>query len=678
MAPCTKPGGPRSFAGSIFWLLFYRQSSIVAASNDQHQTNPIPPEPKNENDMNPPSKEEHGKRLTVLSLAALGVVFGDIGTSPLYAMRECFHGQYGIAASPDNVLGVLSLIFWALLLIVSFKYLGFILRADNDGEGGILALTALIKPKNVKSRTPQWALVGLGVFGACLMYGDGMITPAISVLSAVEGVKNITPLLEPYVIPVTIAILAGLFLLQKRGTAKVGSLFGPIMLLWFCVLAVLGIVQIVKCPEVLAAVFPWHGLDFLLENRVHGFIVLGAVFLAVTGAEAIYTDMGHFGRQPIQLVWFAVAFPALVLNYFGQGALLLARPEEAYHPFYALVPGWAMIPMVLLATCATIIASQAVITGSFSLTRQAIQMGYLPRLRITQTSSAHIGQIYVGPVNWALMLCTIGLVLGFQSSSKLAAAYGVAVSADMMITTALFFVVVSKRWGWNRLTAGLLTALFFVVELPFFAANMSKIFHGAWFALAIGGFFFLIMLTWEQGREILARKMRGLTPRLDEFKKMLARTSPQRINGQAVFLTRSHDIVPAALMHNLKHNKILHSEVFFLNIRTEEIPRVPNFEKIEAEKLGAGLYRIIAHYGFMEEPKINTIFALARGKGVNLDMKEASFFLGREKLSISEHPEMWRWRSQLFLFLSRNAMDAAAFFDIPSDQVIEVGVQLEL
>lgn len=628
--------------------------------------------------MNVPSKEAHGKELAALSLAALGVVFGDIGTSPLYAMRECFHGEYGIATTPDNVFGVLSLIFWALLLIVSLKYLGFILRADNEGEGGVLALTALIKPKNLKRHTPRWVLVGTGLFAACLMYGDGMITPAISVLSAVEGVQNITPLFESFVIPATIIILAGLFLLQKRGTAKVGRLFGPVMLLWFTMLAALGIGQIVKCPQVLAAVFPWHGVYFLLENKMHGFIVLGAVFLAVTGAEAIYADMGHFGRRPIRMVWFLAAFPALVLNYFGQGALLLISPEKSDHPFYAMVPDWAMIPMVLLATFATIIASQAVITGSFSLTRQAIQLGYLPRLRITHTSSSHMGQIYVGPVNWALMLCTIGLVLGFQSSSKLAAAYGVAVSATMLITTTLFFVVASKRWKWNPLTAGLLTALFFMVDLPFFGANMSKIFHGAWFALAIGGIFFLVMLTWEQGREILGKRMRSLTPRLDKFMEMLTNTPPQRINGQAVFLTRSHDIVPAALMHNLKHNKILHSEVVFLNIRTEEIPRVPNFEKIEAEKLGNGLYRIIAHYGFMEEPKIDTIFTLSRSKGVNLEMRDASFFLGREKLSIGEKPEMWRWRAQLFLFLARNAMDAAAFFDIPADQVIEVGIQLEL
>jgi len=629
--------------------------------------------------MSDPSVEKiSGKQLAALSLTALGVVFGDIGTSPLYAMRECFHGEYGIAVTAANVLGVVSLVFWALLFIVSVKYLGFILRADNEGEGGILSLTALLKPKQIKPQTPRWFLVALGVFGACLMYGDGMITPAISVLSAVEGVQNITPVLEPYIIPITMAILGGLFLLQKRGTARVGRLFGPIMLFWFCSLAILGIVQIVQCPQILAAVLPWHGINFLIANKIHGFIVLGGVFLAVTGAEAIYTDMGHFGKKPIRMVWFIVAFPALVLNYFGQGALLLAKPEEAHHPFYAIVPDWAMIPMVLLATMATIIASQAVITGSFSLTRQAIQLGYLPRLKITHTSFSHIGQIYVGPVNWALMLCTIGLVLGFQSSSKLAAAYGVAVSTDMLITSTLFFVVVRKRWDWSLLTAGLLTAGFYVVELPFLAANMSKIFHGAWFALFIGGFFFLIMLTWEQGRRILGQKMRTLTPKLDEFKKILADNPPPRITGQAVFLTRSHDIVPAALMHNLQHNKILHSEVVFLNIRTEEIPRIPVVEKIEVEKLGDGLSRIIAHYGFMEEPNIGVIFALARNKGVNVDIKKASFFLGREKLTISDHPEMWRWRAHLFLFLARNAMDAAAFFDIPSNQVIEVGIQLEL
>lgn len=624
------------------------------------------------------TEEYSGKKLAAISLATLGVVFGDIGTSPLYAIRECFHGEYGINAGPDNVLGVLSLIFWALLLIVSLKYLIFILRADNDGEGGVLALTALAISKKAAPGRIQKTLVALGLFAACLLYGDGMITPAISVLSAVEGVGLITPLFEPYIIHVTLIILTGLFLLQKHGTARVGTLFGPIILIWFCALAGLGIIQILKNPQVLNAVFPWFGLAFLIHNKLHGFIVLGAVFLVVTGGEAIYADMGHFGRRPIRLTWFVVAFPALVLNYFGQGAFLLTHPEATSHPFYAIVPPWALIPMVVLATMATIIASQAVITGAFSLTSQAIQLGYLPRLRITHTSMAHIGQIYVGPINWLLMVCTIGLVVGFQSSSNLAAAYGVAVTSTMLVTTALFFVVAYKRWHWSLLKAGSLTALFLVVDFSFFAANMTKIFHGAWFPLVIAGFIYSIMITWEHGRKILAEKMVGLTSDLREFLAAVAGDPPRRVPGQAFFLTRSHNLVPAAMVQNLRHNKILHNEVYFLNIRTEEIPRVPNLEKIEVERLGSGIYRIIAHFGFMEEPNIAVIFALCQGQGLRTELKDASFFLGREKLSIGAKPGMSNWRSRLFLILSRNAMDAAGFFDIPSNQVIEVGAQLEL
>jgi KUP system potassium uptake protein len=404
-------------------------------------------------------KEASGGRLATLSLAALGVVFGDIGTSPLYAIRECFHGEYGISVTHENILGVLSLMFWALVVIVSFKYLTYVVRADNNGEGGVLALTALLKRTNShKGRVA--ALVAVGLFGACLLYGDGMITPAISVLSAVEGIRIIMPTFEPYVIPLTIVIIAGLFLLQRQGTARVGSYFGPVILLWFVVLAVLGMIQIARVPNVLSALFPWHGIMFFIKNGLHGFVVLGAVFLVVTGAEALYADMGHFGKRPIRLVWIVLVFPALVLNYFGQGALLMLKPEESHHPFYALVPGWALVPMVLLATAATIIASQAVITGSFSLTRQAIQLGYLPRLKILHTSAAHIGQIYIAPVNWLLMACTIGLVMGFQSSSKLAAAYGVAVTSTMLITTTLFYVVARYRWGWGRLAAGALSGLF--------------------------------------------------------------------------------------------------------------------------------------------------------------------------------------------------------------------------
>ncbi len=625
------------------------------------------------------SKEATGGRLATLSLAALGVVFGDIGTSPIYAIRECFHGDYGIPVTHDNILGVLSLMLWALIMIVSFKYLSFMLRADNNGEGGVVALTALLKGKNQKRR--KWSgLVAAGLFGACLLYGDGMITPAISVLSAVEGIQIITPVFKPYIVPLTIVILSGLFLLQSRGTAKVGGLFGPVIFIWFVVLAVLGTFQIIREPSVLVAVFPWHGIMFLVRNRLHGFVVLGAVFLVVTGAEALYADMGHFGKRPIRLTWTFLVLPALVLNYFGQGAFLMLNPKTTHHPFYALVPAWGLIPMVLLATIATIIASQAVITGSFSLTRQAIQLGYLPRLRVSHTSAAHIGQIYIAPVNWLLMICTIGIVIGFHSSSQLAAAYGVAVTSTMLITTTLFYVVARHRWGWGRLAAGSLTVIFFMVDITFFCANISKIFHGAWFPLVIGAAFFMLMLTWEKGRRILKEQLVNLSPSIEDFGKSLEENPPQKVRGQAVFLTGNPDRIPQALAQNVTHNKILHAEVAILHFKTEDIPRVPNLEKVEAEKIKAlsGFFRITAHHGFMETPKIETIFALAREKGVEIKLESASFFLGREKLVIGEHPKLKRWRSSLFIFLSKNSMDASSFFGIPSDQVIEVGVQFEL
>ncbi|MGD8662648.1 MAG: potassium transporter Kup [Desulfobacterales bacterium] len=629
-------------------------------------------------DFHAVQKDLSNKQLAKLSLAALGIVFGDIGTSPLYAIRECFHGEYGIAVSPANVLGVLSLMFWSLVMIVSFKYLIFVLRADNQGEGGVMALTALIKSAAGQMKNSRLTLVSIGLFAACLLYGDGMITPAISVLSAAEGIRIITPIFDPYVVPVTIIILGGLFMIQRRGTARVGGLFGPIILVWFGVLAVLGFIQIVRSPQVLAALLPWHGIKFLLINGFHGFVVLGAVFLVVTGAEALYADMGHFGKRPIRLTWIVLVFPALVLNYFGQGALLLTKPEEAHHPFYALVPSWALIPMVILATLATIIASQAVITGSFSLTRQAIQLGYLPRLRIIHTSASHIGQIYIGPVNWLLMICTIGLVLGFQSSSKLAAAYGVAVTSTMLVTTTLFYVVARKRWGWDRLTAGTLATVFFLVDIPFFGANISKIFHGAWFPLVIGALFFMLMLTWEQGRSLLADQSRTFTPSFDTFKKSLDENPPHRVSGQAVFLIRNPDVAPLTLVQNLKHNKIIHSDVAILHFKTENVPRVPNFDKVKTEKLGGGFFQIIAHHGFMEQPKIDTILLLAHEQGLNFKLEEASYYLGREKLSRGPDPRMSRWRSNLFIFMSRNAMDAASFFGIPSDRIIEVGVHLQL
>jgi KUP system potassium uptake protein len=618
------------------------------------------------------------RRLAMLSMTALGVVFGDIGTSPLYAIRECFHGEYGIAATNGNILGVLSLMFWALVMIVGFKYLTFVLRADNNGEGGVIALTSLLKRTNIK-KSQGLGFIGLGLFAACLLYGDGMITPAISVLSAVEGIRIITPVFKPYIIPITIIILAGLFLLQRRGTAKVGTLFGPIILIWFIAIAVLGIAQILHNPKVLSAVFPWYGMTFLLQNSLRGFVVLGAVFLVVTGAEALYADMGHFGKRPIRMTWIFLVFPALVLNYFGQGAHMMLKPEESFHPFYSIVPEWALIPMVLLATVATIIASQAVITGSFSLTRQAIQLGYLPRLRVTHTSAARIGQIYVAPVNWMLMICTIGLVIGFRSSSNLAAAYGVAVTSTMLITTTLFFLVAHRRWGWGKMKAGALVGIFFLVDIPFFFANISKLLHGAWFPLAIGAAFFTVMLTWKKGRSILAEKILAFSPSVEDFKKSIDENPPQRVRGQAIFLSGNPDRVPRAVIQNIYHNKIMHSEIVILNFRTEDVPRVSNFDKIEAEKISSGFYRMIVHHGFMEtHNKIENIIALAREKGIGIDPETTSFFLGREKLVLGSRPKMSKWRTNLFIFLSRNSMDASSFFEIPSNQVIEVGVQFDL
>ena len=618
------------------------------------------------------------KRWVTLSIAALGVVFGDIGTSPLYALRECFHGEYAIAVTPANVLGVLSLLFWSLLIVVTLKYLTFILRADNKGEGGVIALTALVRSSKPKNSGKRWVLLLVGLFGASLLYGDGMITPAISVLSAIEGLRIITPAFNPYVIPITIIILASLFMLQHRGTEKVGALFGPVILLWFSILAVLGLSAIIENPRVLIAVWPGYGIQFLLRNQMTGFFVLGAVFLVVTGVEALYADLGHFGPGPIRLVWIVIVLPALLLNYFGQGANLLRNPELAHHPFYSLVPSWAIVPMVILATTATIIASQAVITGAFSLTQQAVQMNYLPRLRIVHTSAKKIGQIYVPVVNWFLMVATIGLVAGFQSSSKLAAAYGVAVTSTMVISTILFYVVAREKLGWGRLTAGIPTALFLVVDLSFFGANVSKILHGAWFPLVIGAFVFTIMTTWEKGRRTLATQIKALTLSFKAFQESLQPEPPQRVPGQAIFLVGNPDLVPAALINNVYHNKVLHSEIAFLHFSTEGIPRVANLEKVTVTKLGGGFYKVIARHGFMEEPRMPKIIDLIREKGLDFKMENASFFIGHERLQSNGTSRMWRWQAALFRFLSRNALDIAAFYDIPIEQIIEAGVRLRL
>ena len=619
------------------------------------------------------------RKLTKLSIAALGVVFGDIGTSPLYAIRECFHGEFAIGVNTANVYGVLSLMVWALILIVSIKYLSFILRADNNGEGGVLALTALVRPLLSKKISKSgWLLISLGIFAGALLYGDGMITPAISVLSAVEGIREITNFFDPYVIPITIGILAGLFLFQRKGTASVGSLFGPIIFVWFSVLAILGIFEIVKNPDVLIAINPFYAIEFIIQNKLAGFLVLGAVFLVVTGAEALYADLGHFGSKPIRLTWIGIVLPALLLNYFGQGALLLSKPSQAYHPFYGMVPSWAIIPMVVLATTATIIASQAVITGAFSLTRQSIQLGFLPRMRVIHTSAEQIGQIYVPQVNWLLMIATIFLVVEFRTSDKLAAAYGVAVTSTMLITTLLFYVIARRKWGWSKLVAGGLFIIFFITDLAFFGANMSKIMHGAWFPLVVAGAIFALMSTWQRGRQLLYEQLSKEALTLEDFIKSLSIQPVDRVRGQAVFLSGNPGIIPRALLHNLKHNKVLHSEIIFLHISTQEVPRIPLDQKLDFEKLGSGFYKVTARYGFMEEPNIVKILTLIREKGVDFKPNQISYFLGREMVLPKEKSGMSKWRTKLFGFLSHNAFGFTAYYDIPPNQVVELGSQIRL
>jgi KUP system potassium uptake protein len=596
----------------------------------------------------------------------------------LYAFRECFHGDYGIAVTPQNVLGVLSLMFWALMIIVTAKYLVFMLRADNHGEGGVIALAALISQSGAAGVKKGFVLLAMGLFGASLLYGDGMITPAISVLSAVEGITIIAPVFEPYVIPATIGLLVGLFVLQRRGTRGVGILFGPVTLVWFCVLAVLGLRSLLRHPQIVFAINPWHAFQFILRNHMPGFLVLGAVFLVVTGAEALYADMGHFGRRPIRLAWGTVVLPALLINYFGQGALLLYEPELASHPFYALAPHWALIPLVVMATAATIIASQAIISAAFSLTRQAIQLGYLPRLKIVHTSTTEMGQVYIPQVNWLLMIGTIALVLGFGSSSKLAAAYGVAVTTTMLIETVLFYVVARKRWGWSRLAAGGPVILFAVVDLSFFSANISKITHGAWFPLLIGAFVYLLLTTWRKGRSILADKLYSKNPTLEDFVAGLAASSPARVPGKAVFLAGNPSAAPPALVQNLKHNKIIHDATAILTIKTEEIPKVPRDEKVTVKNLGQSIYVITARYGFMEDPNVPHVLALAREKGLDFSLEDISFFIGRERIMPDRKPLMPVWRERIFSFLSRNAVGATAFFHIPPEQVVEFGSQVEI
>jgi KUP system potassium uptake protein len=640
-----------------------------------HVPTPIEPLPTV---MPPPAHDPHDRRyLLVLSLSALGIVYGDIGTSPLYAIRESFLPAHGVAPSPAAVLGVLSLIFWSLVLVISVKYLAFILRADNRGEGGILALTSLITPTHALRRG-RWGLIILGLFGTSLLYGDGMITPAISVLSAVEGLEIITPALEPFVVPITIAILAALFLIQRRGTAGVGRVFGPVTLVWFATIAALGVAQIVRAPAVLQAALPHHAVRFFLDHGWNGFLVLGSVFLVVTGGEALYADMGHFGRKPIRLAWFAVVLPALLLNYFGQGALLMRDPSAVENPFYRMAPPWALLPIVVVATLATVIASQALISGAFSLTLQAVQLGYCPHVEIDHTSARERGQIYIPSVNWALMVACIGLVLGFRSSSNLAAAYGVAVTTTMAITTLLFYFVARERWRWSVWRAGLLTAGFLVIDIAFWGANLLKIPHGGWFPLVVGAVVFTLLTTWKRGRLVLAKRMRDLTIPRDVFLENLAEHPPHRVPGTAVFMYSSTTRTPPALLHNLKHNKVLHERLVFLGIRTEEVPVVLPEERARVEALGRGMWQVVLRYGFMEDADVPAALRAIEHDGLEFKPLDTTYFLGRETLIAKKRPGMALWRERLFTVMARNARPATAFFRLPPNRVVELGAQVEL
>ncbi|MBC7532468.1 MAG: potassium transporter Kup [Oligoflexus sp.] len=625
------------------------------------------------------SSKKTAGQLAVTTLGALGIVFGDIGTSPLYALRECFHGTHGISLNPANIYGVLSLIVWALILVISVKYLIFVMRADNKGEGGILALMSLAyEKKQVSSKMRLNPILGIGLFGAALLYGDGIITPAISVLGAVEGLKIATPYFEPFVGVITFTILIALFLVQKKGTASIGRAFGPVILLWFVVLAVLGVKGILDEPSVLLAFNPQYGFQFLLDNSWHGFIVLGTVFLVVTGGEALYADMGHFGRAPIQFGWFCVALPALLLQYFGQGALLLKTPSAVENPFYLLAPSWALYPLVILATLAAVIASQALITGAFSMSHQAVQLGYLPRIEIRHTSSREMGQIYVPLINWLLCIGTLYLVFEFQTSSRLAAAYGIAVTATMVITTVLTYIVMRRRWNWSRLVALPFLALFFTIDIAFFGANAFKILDGGFVPLVIGAVIFALMTTWKKGRIILSERLQELSIPLDRFIKHIVPEVKGKSPGTAVFMTANFGITPPALLQNVTHNQVLHENIVLFTISTKPVPHVPDAERVQVKFIGDNFYTVVVHYGFMDSPNVPEALQLCSQHGLLIESKRTIFFLGRETLIATHRPGMAIWREHIFAFMARNAQRATDYFQIPSNQVVEIGTVVEL
>lgn len=613
---------------------------------------------------------------SALLLGALGVVFGDIGTSPLYTMKEVFGGHH-LALSQDNVLGILSLIFWSLMLVVSLKYVSVMMRADNKGEGGILALLALLQGHAPLGSRARWLIMSLGFLGASLFFGDTLITPAISVLSAVEGLEMGAPALHPFIVPLALGILVGLFVIQQHGTASIGKLFGPVMLLWFGVLGLLGTLSILQHPQILAALLPVHAMHFFAAHGVASFLILGAVVLAITGAEALYADMGHFGRRPIQLVWFAYVLPALVLNYFGQGALLLSNPEAVRNPFYLLAPEWALYPMIGLATAATVIASQAVISGAFSVTRQVIQMGYAPRLIIRHTSATAAGQIYIPFVNWTLAVGIALLVLGFQSSSNLAAAYGIAVTGTFAIDTLLLGLVMRVQWDIGPRVTLFTVLAFLTIDLAFFGANIVKIPDGGWFPLIAALMIFTLLVTWKRGREIVVQRLSEKALPLVPFVENIQAYPPTGVTGTAVFMTADAKGVPPALLHNLKHNKVLHERVVILNVRYAEVPYVAADRRLEMTKLAEGFYHVVIRYGFMDN--IDIPLALAECPcGMKFDMMDTTFFFSRENLIPTHGEGMSIWREHIFAAMARNAASPMSFFQIPANRVVELGAQLEI
>ncbi|SFI25659.1 potassium transporter Kup [Planctomicrobium piriforme] len=613
-----------------------------------------------------------------LCLGSLGIVYGDIGTSPLYALRECFADHSGLVASEHNILGVLSLITWSLIVVISIKYLLVVMRADNDGEGGILALMALVGLHEAPKSRIRGVVILAGLFGAALLYGDGVITPAISVLSAVEGLDVATPFFRPYVVPITIVILTGLFWVQHRGTEKVGFVFGPVMIVWFSVLTILGLVQIVQEPDVLRAVNPYYLVQFFEHNGIKGFLILGVVFLVVTGGEALYADMGHFGKTPIRLTWFTVVLPALLTNYFGQGALLLRNPDAIAHPFYHLVSGWLLYPLVLLSTVATIVASQAVISGAFSLTMQAIQSGLMPRMEIRHTSDEEFGQVYVPLVNWLMMIGTIGLVVLFKSSSALASAYGIAITTTMVITTLLLFLAMRELWHWSLPAALFVCGIFLPIDLAFFGANLIKVLDGGWLPLLIATAIVIVMTTWDRGRDLLVERIQRIGMSDDDFFAKLDEHRPQRVPGTAIYLWSRPGDVPLALVQNIRMNHVVHEMIIILHINFSRRPRVPASERIKVERLRDDFYRVTMHFGFVQNPNVPRALRLTNQLPVKCGDKNTIYVIGRETVLSVPNIGMAPWRERLFVFMSRNALRANAFFSLPSDQVLEIGTQIEI